>query len=104
MWDTPFDEGMLNAKPGVAIYCPEDSLAEELFQIFRENGLGKRWNAGISGGRVYCVSDKDLKYGSKNGVEEIYPYSSYIKCTFYGETESTFEPAGDSELLAFLGL
>lgn len=31
MWDTPFDESMLSAQPGVAIFCQEDSLAEELF-------------------------------------------------------------------------
>lgn len=103
MWDTPFDESMLSAQPGVAIFCQEDSLAEELFEVLRQNGIGKHWNAGILGNRAYCVSGNDLKCGSKPSVESTSPYSRYTKCTFYGKDEPTFEPANDSEMRGFLG-
>lgn len=82
MWDTPFDESMLSARPGVAVFCQEDSLAEELFEVLRQNGIGKHWNAGILGNRVYCVSGNDLKWGGKSSVESTSPYSRYTKCTF----------------------
>lgn len=103
MWDTPFDESMLSARPGVAIFCQENSLAEELFEVLRQNGIGKHWNAGILGNRVYCVSGNDLKWGGKSSVESTSPYSHYTKCTFYGKDEPTFEPANDSEMRGFLG-
>ncbi len=103
MWDTPFDEGMLSAQPGIAIFCQEDYLAEELFEILRQHELGKNWGAGISGNRVYCVSGNRLQWGSKPAVETTSPYSGFIKCTFYGKDEQTFEPANDSEMQGFLG-
>ena len=56
MWDTPFDESMLSVQPGVAIYCEDDQAAEELFEIFKRNDLGKHWIAGVYGERAYCVS------------------------------------------------
>lgn len=88
---------------GVAVFCQEDSLAEELFEVLRQNGIGKHWNAGILGNRVYCVSGNDLKWGGKSSVESTSPYSRYTKCTFYGKDEPTFEPANDSEMRGFLG-
>lgn len=103
MWETPFDESMLAARPGVAIYCPpEDGLAEELFGIFRQNGLGKHWNAGVTGGRVYCVSKNSLQYGDKAAVESITPYCNYTRCTFYGIESPDFDVASEDEIFSFL--
>lgn len=76
---------------------------KELFEVLRQNGIGKHWNAGILGNRAYCVSGNDLKWGSKPSVESTSPYSRYTKCTFYGKDEPTFEPANDSEMRGFLG-
>ena len=45
MWETPFEESMLSAQPGVAIYCEDDKAAEELFEVFKQNEIGKHWNA-----------------------------------------------------------
>lgn len=104
MWDTPFDESMLTAQPGVAIYCPEKHHADELFEILRQNGIGKRWSGSIQGEKVYCVSGCSLKYGNKSSVESTYPYSDYIKCTFYGIESPDFDVASDDELQALLGI
>lgn len=105
MWDTPFDESMLTAQPGVAIYCPpDDSLAEELFGIFKQNGLGENWTAGVCGNRVYCASKNRLQYGDKHAVEATSPYCNYIKCTFYGIEGSDFDVASDDELKALFGI
>lgn len=105
MWETPFDESMLFAQPGVAIYCPpDDGLAEELFGIFRQNGLGKHWSAGVTGGRAYCVSENSLQYGSKSAVEDNHPYCNYIKCTFYGIDTPDFDVASDDELRSLFSM
>lgn len=104
MWDTPFDESMLSAQPGVAIFCEEDSLADELFELFRLNGLGKNWSAGERGGRVYCVSGKSLRYSSKSDVERTNPYSKFTRCTFYGIESADFDVANDDELRSLLGV
>ena len=105
MWYTPFDESMLSAQPGVAIYCDDDQAAKELFEIFKRNGLDKHWNAGAYGRRVYCVSKSSgLKWGDKSDVERTHPYSNFIKCTFYGADTPDFEVASDDELTALLGI
>ena len=73
MWDIPFDESMLTAKPGVAIFCPEEALAEELFGILKRNDISwphssPRWsNYGES--TVYCVSGSRVKFGTKDAVK-----------------------------------
>lgn len=43
MWETPFDVSMLSLKQGVVIHCPNEHLAEELFEIFKENNVGENW-------------------------------------------------------------
>ena len=104
MWDTPFDESILSAQPGVAIYCEDNQAAEGLFEIFKRNDLGKRWNAGVHGDRVYCVTGTRLQYGSKSAVEATRPFCNYIKCTFYGADTPDFEVASDGELTTLLGI
>lgn len=105
MWDTSFDVSMLSSKLGVAIYCPDDKcLAEELFEIFKRNGLGKHWSSGVYGDRVYCVTGTRLQYGDKSTIEVTHPFCNYIKCTFYGVDTPDFETASDDELVALLGI
>lgn len=104
MWDTPFDESMLSSKPGVAIYCPDNYLAAELFDIFKRNDLGKHWSTGICGDRVYCVTGTRLQFGSISDVERTYPFSNYTKCTFYGIDTPDFDVASDDELQTLLGI
>lgn len=108
MWDTTFEESMLeesmlSANPGIAIYCEDVDKAKELFDVFKRHGIGKNWNAGMHGDSVYCVSKRiGLQYGSKDAVESIHPYSSFIKCTFYGINTPDFDIASDDELRALL--
>lgn len=105
MWDTPFDESMLSVQPGVAIYCEDDQAAEELFEIFKRNDLGKHWIAGVYGERAYCVSKSNgLQWGTKSAVEGTHPYSNFIKCTFYGIDTPDFDVASDDELRALFGI
>lgn len=105
MWDTPFDESMLSAQPGVAIYCEDDQAAGELFEIFKRNDLGKHWGADVYGERAYCVSKSSgLQRGTKFAVENTHPYSNFIKCTFYGADTPDFEVASDDELTTLLGI
>ncbi len=113
MWDTPFDESMLSIKRGVVIHCPEESLAWELFEIFKRNGVGSNWvdiewNTNWKKYReetAYFVRGKDLLYGPKEHAEiNGYSYTTYAKCTFFGDTIKDFEAASDEELMAFLGI
>lgn len=104
MWETPFDESMLAAQPGVAIYCPEDHHAEELFEVLRRNGLAEHWGSGIQWDRVYCVSGKSLKCCGKLYVETVSSYRDYIRCTFFGTESTDFDAATDDELRALFGM
>lgn len=109
MWDIPFEQSMLTDNCDIAISCPHMALAQELFEVFKQNNItwsetSTRWRE-YKGETVYCVSkDGVLKYGSKNAVENIRPYSDYIKCTFYGAQDEEFEVADDESLLSFLGI
>lgn len=110
MWGTPFDESMLNLPQGVVIHCPEEYLADELFEIFRRNGIGKNWPnlsktkwEGHGKETAYFVKDKMMLYGPRKHAEQSgYSYSSYAKCTFYGVPD--FEAASDDEFRGFLGI
>ena len=105
MWETPFEESMLSAQPGVAIYCEDDKAAEELFEVFKQNEIGKHWNAGVYGERAYCVSKSGgLQWVTKSAVESTHPYSNFIKCTFYGIDTPDFDVASDDELRALFGI
>lgn len=105
VWNTPFEESMLFAQPGVAIFCEDDQAAEELFELFRQNGMGKNWRSEISGGWAYCVSKRDgLQWGRKSSVESVSPYKDFIKCTFYGIDTTDFDAASDDELRALFSI
>lgn len=92
--ETPFEESMIGS--GVIIHCPDKDLAEELFDILRDNGVN--WWAGESmddtlwNGEYACyhiMASRYMKRGDVyyyNGSE----YNNYIKCTFYG-TEPDIE-------------
>lgn len=112
MWETPFEESML-CKP-LVIHCPDKFLADELMEILDRNGI--MWGDGDSPTAYsmwghyreetcYWVVSQELTCGSKCYVgEDDDEDDDYIKCTFYSEIESNFEPADNSELLVFLGL
>ncbi len=113
MWETPFDPSMFDKD--VLIFCPDEELAPVLMELLSTYGV--MWDMSerlVNNGRnfwddkkektCYRISNKHMGYSHKDYYEREGRYRNYIKCTFYGEPESTFEPANDSELLAFLGL
>lgn len=92
MWDTPFDESMLD-ESDVIIYCPEEYLAKELMEILERNGV--EWS--ISGNPTcktnweeyrhetcYWVRSKQLSFGDRNCARRR-SYADYVRCTFRGE-------------------
>lgn len=109
MWETPFDVSMLTASNGVVIHCPEADLAEELFDIFKENNVGTNWGLGStqwSGYKErtsYFYRDGQLLYGPKEHAERLGRFSGYTKCTFYGRETPDFDAASDDELCALFG-
>lgn len=110
MWETEFDESMLSTSSGLSILCPEEHLAEELFELFKAKGIAKNWDYGF-GTRwsekgeetVYCVSGSSVLFGARKDVEVASPYCNYRRCTFYGFDTADFETATDDELLTLLG-
>lgn len=112
MWETAFEENMLDASPGIAILCPDEHLAEELFEIFETHGVMENWVNERPGTRwetnrentVYCVKGKTMLFGPKDSVESVAPYSRYKRCTFCGITAQDFDVATDDELMEFLGI
>lgn len=109
MWDTPFDESMLSLPQGVVIHCPEEYLASELFEIFKQKGVGENWPNLLSTNwdryreeTAYFVKGKEMRYGPKEHAEKSsYSYWNYVKCTFCAPSD--FETASDSEMRGFLG-
>lgn len=112
MWDTPFEESMLGLPQGVVVHCPDESLVEELFEIFKRNGVGTNW---VNMERtqwdryreetVYFIRGENLLYGPKFHAEErSMGYWRYKKCTFFDADTPDFEIATDDELIAFLGI
>lgn len=112
MWEKPFEPSMLN--DDVIIFCPEEELAPALMELLAAYGVkwdlkGRLVNHGSNfwGHRrektCYRISNKRMRYSSRAYYEVAEQFQHYIKCTFYGETED-FEPASNSELMAFLGL
>lgn len=110
MWDTPFEPSMLGADKRVAIHCPDESLADELFEIFRASGVGGNWGSERTNWNThkeettYYCSGMYLQYSSRNPAETSEPYSQYTKCTFYGIDTPDFDIASDDELRNFLGI
>lgn len=88
MWDTPFDESMIDGK-NVIVRCNTKEDAEALFRIFRAHGI--TWCGGSLledtwFGRYcpicYHVTTWGLKRGSVETAENSAEWGSYIKCTF----------------------
>ena len=112
MWEIPFDESMLSEN--LIIHCAEESLANELMELLEQNGIvwseGSAPTSSSNWGHYqretcYWVESWFLSYGDLDCAEENPDgeYTNYIKCTFYGKDEQTFEPANDSEMQGFLG-
>lgn len=108
MWNTPFDPSMLDAEEGVVIHCPDESLADELFEIFRQHDMVENWSNlectmwDAYGQRTaYFFKGNELLYGPTSDAEDRYsPYLEYIKCTFYGVDTPDFDTATDDEILS----
>lgn len=112
MWEIPFDESMLGGD--IIIHCPDEFLARELMEILERDGVtwsggdlptnGPNWRE-YKGETCYWVESRRLSYGDLECAEDDPDgeYAEYIKCTFYGKDEPTFEPANDSEMRGFLG-
>jgi len=125
MWDTPFDESMLKDPRGVLVLCNCISDAVELEKILNNNGINdfpgtleERYDMCIKRyqdeGVCFSILDKRISEdadGRDSSVGYCYCsyyerdefFGSYIKCTFYGKDEPTFESASDSEMCCFLG-
>lgn len=112
MWDTPFDESMLYLPEGVVIHCPEEGLAKELFEIFKEHGTAQNWRSledtkwyQHEERTAYFVRGKEMLYGPTRDAEgrESSCYSRYTKCTYYGIDVPDFDAATDDEIRTFLG-
>jgi len=109
VWETEFSPEFLDAKEGVVIHCPEESLAYELLEFLHQNGA--TWPGGASCTRwsdhkeetAYYVRNKRILYGPKEHADRD-NYQSYIKCTFYGIEPPDFDVASDDELQALLGI
>lgn len=108
MWETEFDESMLPTSSGLSILCPEEHLAEELFELFKAKGIAKNWGDDTRWNEkgeetVYCVKGSSVLFGARKDVEIVGPYCDYKRCTFYGFDTADFETATDDELLTLLG-
>lgn len=113
VWETPFDVSMLSLKQGVVIHCPNEHLAEELFEIFKENNVGENWVCQEFSPNwdkheketAYFVKNRTLLYGPKAHAEQSgYSYTGYMKCTFYGIDTPDFDVASNDELRALFGI
>lgn len=116
MWDTTFDESMLNTCKNLIVHCPSEELVESLMEIFERNGV--RWCGGESPTMThtnwdengidtcYWVESKKLSYSERQYADEDPDgeYGEYVRCTFYGVETPDFETATDSELRSLLGV
>lgn len=112
MWETPFEESMLNDPVSLAIHCPDEYLAEELFEIFKQNKIGINWDSlgntrwyEYSYDTTYYVCGKVMLYGPKRHGDDVRPYCDYTKCTFYGGADHLRDVEIDEEeFLAMLNV
>lgn len=111
MWETPFEESMLYDPAGLAIHCPDERLAEELFEIFRQNEIGTNWDSledtrwyDHADDTTYYVSGKTMLYGPKRHGDDVRPYCNHTKCTFYGAGADSLQDVevSEEEFLAML--
>lgn len=115
MWDTPFNESMLDdPSRNVIVLVQSEELAQEFVHLMYEHGV--RWrglnNVNNTSWReykertCYFVEGNELTYANKEYAagEEGEDFPNHIKCTFYGVDTPDFETASDDELVALLGI
>lgn len=118
MWETPFDESMLNSTSiedcYIIIRCPYKHLADELMDILSRNHIKWAGSKSHSGHNDWERYREDTCYWINNQLiyvnntayaefcytQELIP--EYITCTYLGRNQD-FEPADDSEMQSFLG-
>lgn len=103
---------MLYDPKGLAIHCHDGCLAEELFEVFKRNGIGTNWNSlddtkwydHLDETTYYVAPDKRMFYGPKRHGNDTAPYCNYIKCTFYGAGADPLQDVevSEDEFLAML--
>lgn len=102
-WDTPFEESMLNHRK-VIIYCPDEDLARELFDILETHGIcwcgnesmrNTHWDDEGPDTCYRVTSRGDLKRGDTACYSD-YVYEDHVKCQFYG-IESADSEISDSD-------
>lgn len=93
MWDTPFDESMLDQRH-VIIRCMTADDATHLFHILSSHGIGwnysphavdpsdTRFSERSGKGTCYHVTNTGLMFGSCLTAETERIWKNYIKCTF----------------------
>jgi len=126
MWNTPFDESMLEDPHGILVICTCASDAAELEEILINHGihdwpgtLEERYNICIERypDEPVCFNILDKRIAEDADIFRCsvgYCYCSYyertpefdacIKCTFYGSDSSDFDVASGDELRSFLGI
>lgn len=116
MWETAFDESMLNTHENLIIHCPYEELAEDLMKILERNGVtwcdeekptvDTEWDE-CERNTCYWVESKKLSYGDKRYAEDDHygeESKEHIRCTFYGVDTPDFDVASDDELWILLGI
>lgn len=63
MWETAFEESMLDTYRNLIVHCPNEELAESLMEIFERNGI--RW----CGGEPPTTMNT---YWDENGIDTCY--------------------------------
>lgn len=112
MWETSFDESLLDGR-NLIIHCPDEHLADELMEILERNGVqwygdnqpptdDSKWDEFFSE-TCYWVEDSRLTYGTVRDAESS-SYSGHAKCTFFGAESPDFDTATDDELRSLLGI
>lgn len=114
MWETPFEESMLELPLGVVIRCQTKKDFEEAGKILTEHGISfargggaedhlDYWDHYKDDTCLYSRPGKDLLYGP-TGSTEHESWMHYTECTFYGRDPSPdFSPATDDEIFTLLG-
>ncbi len=111
LWAAEFDTSLLMTQD-VVIYCPSESLADELMVLLEEHGVqwsgnkpptsNKHW--GEYEYQCYYISSRgSMLYGPPDSTDDD-EWHYYIKCTFYGVQDEEFEVADDESLFSFLGI
>ena len=114
MWETQFEESMLELPNGVVIRCPTQEAFEDAGKILEEHGIvfgigssvadhPEFWNTYEDDTCLYSRPGRALLYGPTRSTEET-SYCGYTKCTFYGcASEPDFSQATEVEISLLLG-